>query len=112
MPQSHLKEVIETMRKSWIFFLKGLGLNEEERQIEFIKHAGLTKIRFSPRAIELLKKAFEDLHCCGKACKLKIEFSEDIVTVHAENFPMASAEISLFHTKNPHLRRDFCFICF
>lgn len=93
MPQNHLEEVVQTMKKSWGFFLEGLGLNEEERDIEFLKHTGLTKIKFNPRAVAMIRKAFEDLHCCGKACKLKIEFSEDTVTVHAENFAMASAEI-------------------
>jgi len=89
----HLREIIETMAESWKFFLKGMGLNEEERTIEFLKHTGLTKIKFSPRAVAMMKTAFTELHCCGKECKLKVDFGDDTVTVHAENFAMASAEI-------------------
>ena len=93
MPQSHLEEVIQTMKVSWQFFLKNFGLPKEDREIEFLKHTGLTKIRFSPKAILLLKEALEDMHCSNKECKLKIEFEDDVVTVHAENFARASAEI-------------------
>ena len=90
MPHSHLEDVCKTMIVSWQFFLKGFGLSKEELEIEFLKHSGLTKIRFSPKAVSLIKESFDELCCC---CKLKIEFADDIITVHAENFAMASAEI-------------------
>ncbi len=93
MPKSHLEDVIKTMIVSWQFFLGKFGLSKEDLEFEFLKHSGLTRIKFSPNVAKMLKKSFDDLHCCNQGCKHKIEFNDNIITVHAENFARASAEI-------------------